>query len=159
MNDRNIRYLPESADILGTNQGIPLFVVSVETARAYPWARDFLTVFAMTGNNTAACELAGISYSTYKTAIKRSDDFAELYETCREVSIDRLEARARERAEKDSDRLMELLLKALRPEKYRERYEVTNRTVTDFVIDITPHNPNAGIDANQSDKPPVPILE
>jgi hypothetical protein len=54
---------------------------------------------------------------------------------------------------------MELLLKALRPEKYRERYEVTNRTVTDFVIDITPHNPNAGIDANQSDKPPVSILE
>jgi len=95
----------------------------------------------------------------YRNAIKRSDDVAELYEICREVSIDRLEARARERAEKDSDRLMELLLKALRPEKNRERNEVTNRKVTDFIIDITPNNPNAGIDANQSDKPTIPILE
>jgi hypothetical protein len=103
--------------------------------------------------------LAGISYSTYRTAVKRDEHFSELYEICREISIDKLEARARERAEKDSDRLMELLLKALRPEKYRERYEVTQRTVTDFIIDITPQHTNAGIDANQSDKPAVPILE
>ena len=157
--NRDVRYLPAGADITGDGVLIPLFTVDPETARAYPWARDFLTVFAMTGNNTAACEMAGISYSTYRTAIKRDEHLAELCEVCRAVSIDKLEARARERAEKDSDRLMELLLKALRPEKYRERYEVTQRTVTDFVIDITPQHTNAGIDANESDKPPISILE
>lgn len=157
--NRDVHYLPAGTDILGNGVTVPLFTIEPETARAYPWARDFLTVFTYTGNNSAACELAGISYSTYKTAIKRDEHFAELYEVCREISIDKLEARARERAEKDSDRLMELLLKSLRPEKYRERYEVTQRTVTDFIIDITPQQSNAGIDANQSDKPPVPILE
>ena len=157
--NRDVRHLPAGTDILGDGVTVPLFTIEPDTARAYPWARDFLTVFAHTGNNTAACELAGISYSTYRTAVKRDEHFSELYEICREISIDKLEARARERAEKDSDRLMELLLKALRPEKYRERYEVTQRTVTDFIIDITPQHTNAGIDANQSDKPPVSILE
>jgi len=63
---------------------------------------------------------------------------------------------ARRRAMEGSDRLLEFLLKSLKPEVYRERYEVKQEVSADYVIDISPRSNN---DANplQLDVTPTDI--
>lgn len=104
-------------------------------ARVDPF-KKFLATFADTGNVTASCMVAGLSRHQIYRRKKKDAEFAEAWEAALEISVDKLEYVARERSVqgvkepvyykgkvvghvyKPSDRLMELLLKAHRPEKF-----------------------------------------
>ena len=96
----------------------------------------FLETFQDTGNVTASCMVAGIDRRSIYRRKKSDAEFAELFDIALEISVDKLEYVARNRAldgvkepvyykgdivghvYKPSDRLMELLLKAHRPDKF-----------------------------------------
>jgi len=141
-NNDFINHLPITipADFSGTGEviTIPLAEIPEEVRDAFPWARHYLIALAQTGNKTLAAQAAGVHFGAIKKAVRVSPDFAELEEMAREISIGRLEAIARARAEKNSDLLMIFLLKAANPAKYRDKYEPVARVVNDYVIDITP---------------------
>jgi hypothetical protein len=97
---------------------------------------EFLRALKDTGNVTVACMAAGFDRSHIYKRRERDIEFKEAWERAIEVSIDKLELVARNRAVKGakrelyykgrpcgtiyepSDRLMELLLKAHRPDKF-----------------------------------------
>ena len=111
------------------------------------WKQIFLTSLAKTGNVRASCVKAGVTRKTPYEVRGRDPRFAEAWESAIEEAVDLLEAEARRRAIKGvkrvkgvyyqgdriatetiveySDTLMALLLKAHRPAKFRERYEIT----------------------------------
>lgn len=112
------------------------------------WAADFLECLAKTSNITAACEVTGVSRTAFYFRRDSDDEFALAVRQAIDASIDILELEARRRAlhgcerpvfgsggpgqgtvqvgtvTEYSDTLTIFLLKAHRPEKYRERYEV-----------------------------------
>lgn len=111
-------------------------------------ARDlFLVELAARGNVSAAAAAGGMSRDWYYDQRKTDEAFAAAWESALETAIDAMELEARRRAvegverpivgrvAKDqdgiityvteySDTLMTLLLKAHRPDKYRERTDV-----------------------------------
>ena len=115
------------------------------------WRRGFLTALAETGNATAAARCAGVARSTPYDAAKRDPSFAQEWEEAIEEATDALEIQARKRAMGEnisyrftktgepilhpitgepyyehvsSDALLTLLLKAHRPDKYKDRSAV-----------------------------------
>lgn len=108
----------------------------------------FIAHLASTANVTAAAALIGVSRTAVYEWRAANADFAALWDEAVEMATDALEAEARRRAlegvqepivvmgriakdddgntlyvRKYSDTLMQLLLRAHRPEKYRERTE------------------------------------
>lgn len=99
----------------------------------------FLRALKDTGNVGSACKLAGIGRTQVYAWYNNDRRFAKLWDSCLEIATDALEAEARRRAIEGvqkpvyqggkkvgtvteySDRMLELLLKAHRPAKYRER--------------------------------------
>jgi hypothetical protein len=92
-----------------------------------------------------ACEIAGVSRATAYRTRGEVKQFARQWDEAIKEACDRLEQEAwrrgvagverpvtvageREVIREYSDRMLEMLLKAHRPEKYRERYDVTTRT-------------------------------
>ena len=91
-----------------------------------------------------ACARAGVNRSTAYRAREKDDKFAEQWDEALDDALDRLEEecirRGRDRTDEPvyykgeicgvikrySDTLLMFYLKAHRPEKYRERYEVKN---------------------------------
>lgn len=131
----------------------PLVVVEKpRPVKLKPKQRAFLAALAKTGNPTAAEKKSKVTrqsdwnWRTEVDAKGHPTELSALYNRLREEAMehaaDLLEIEARRRAEKGtlkpvfyegeecgtireySDRLMEFLLKATRPEKYRERHEV-----------------------------------
>jgi hypothetical protein len=126
--------------------------------------RPFLETLERTGNVTLAARAAGVSRNTpYEYRETHPDHpFVEEWEQAAEVSTDVLEAEARRRAQmgvaepvfgslrnadgkvigmgqigavqKYSDTLLIFLLKAARPAKYRDRFDV-NVNVTESEVD------------------------
>ena len=90
----------------------------------------FLSALSEYGNVSEACRRADISrFTAYK--YRHADiRFAAQWQAAAELGLDGLEDRARERAYRESDTLAIFLLKAGRPEKYRERVEQRQLTVT-----------------------------
>ena len=106
------------------------------------WEARFIEHFRETGNITASAAAAGIDRRTYYARLKANRTFAAAVEDAREEAIDRLEEAARLRAvdgvdepvyqkgklcgyvRRYSDALLSLLLRANRPDKYRERQQV-----------------------------------
>lgn len=89
------------------------------------WAPAFLAVYAKTGNMTFGAKKVGLSRESVWSMYKRNAKFAALVDAAREEAIDLLEAHALNRAtdkEKPSDILTIFLLKAGRPEKYKDCY-------------------------------------
>lgn len=118
---------------------------------AKTWQEIFLKELRDCGNVSAACAKAHVERSTVYKEKKHDDTFAEQWKNALDDAMDSLEAEAWRRArdgvprlifykgalvtdDKDnpiiqrdySDTLMTLLLKAHRPDKYRERVEATN---------------------------------
>lgn len=83
--------------------------------------RKFLRQFAQCGVVLRAAEAAGCNANSHYHWLKHDPDYAEAFELAREMAADQLESVAWDRAQKSSDLLLIFLLKALRPEKYREQ--------------------------------------
>lgn len=91
---------------------------------------------------TAACEAAGVSRATVYEARQKDETFALAWHDVEEATTEQMEAEARRRGVQGverpvyqgkelvgyvtdySDTLLMFMLKARRPEKYRERYDV-----------------------------------
>lgn len=84
------------------------------------WVARFLEVFRDTGNVRLACHATGISRPTPFAYREKDPEFARAWKDAEEDACDLLEAEARKRARATSDTLMIFLLKAHRPEKYRD---------------------------------------
>lgn len=100
------------------------------------WLPVFIQHLSMWGNVTAAAEYVGISRKTARKAYNERPDVRELWHEAIEEAAERLEMDVAERSRK-SDLLAMFLLKALKPEKYREKYEPPPQQVTnDFIVEI-----------------------
>jgi hypothetical protein len=85
----------------------------------------FLEVFSTTCNVSAACRAANIGRSAAYAWRNDDADFAAAWDEAEQMAIDSLEEEAWTRAKVDkSDRMLEILLKAHRPEKYVERSKI-----------------------------------
>jgi hypothetical protein len=106
------------------------------------WEKAFLVALATTANVSKACELAHVTRPTVYDLRNSAEDFRRAWDEALETACDMLELEARRRAESGvnktifykgepigtetnySDTLMIFLLKAHRPEKYRERFDI-----------------------------------
>jgi hypothetical protein len=106
--------------------------------RETKWEKAFLAALSETANVSKSCEIARIDRSTAYDHRNSSEAFRQDWDNALEVACDGLELEARRRAEEGckktifyqgepigeeinySDTLMIFLLKAHRPEKYRE---------------------------------------
>ena len=87
---------------------------------AETWREVFLRSFRACGIIKRASEDAGVTRQAVYYAHKREPEFRALYEEAREESIEVLEDVARKRTTDSSDNLLIFLLKAAKPEVYRE---------------------------------------
>jgi len=135
---------------------------------AYQAQTEFLQELRRTGSIRLAAEATGIPTPQIRHMLAEDPQFAALYQHALELATDDLEAEARRRAvtgvtrpvfyqgevcgaiQEYSDTLLTQLLKANRPEKYRERYEVTGK-----VDHAHQHN----IDLTQLDDTELDVLE
>jgi hypothetical protein len=85
------------------------------------WRPRFLEAFRASGNVRLATNAAGIDRSTPYRRAERDPTFAAQWAEAGQDAIDVLEAEARRRALNQSDRLLMFLLKAERPQKYRDQ--------------------------------------
>ena len=129
-------------------------------ARKPPWKRNFLTYLSSSGNVSASAEAAGTSRRNAYKARYSSEAFAAKWDEAIAQATDKLELEARRRAvsgvdepiyykgqlvttiKKYSDNLLITLLKAHRPEKFRERFEHTGPDGGPLRIDSTVHHPD-----------------
>lgn len=111
--------------------------------------KAFVESFRQVGNVTVAAEAAGISRATYYYWLERDDAFAQAVRQAEIEAVERLEAEARRRAVEGvsreegifykgfqiatkvvteySDTLLIFLLKGAKPEKYKDRQELSGK--------------------------------
>lgn len=119
--------------------------MTVEAREKRSWEDSFLKELARAGNVSAACRKVKISRTIAYELREQATDFAELWAEAIETATDGLEQEAYRRAVKGvrkptgwykgvpggyvqeySDTLLVLLLKANRPEKFRENVDITS---------------------------------
>lgn len=86
----------------------------------------FLNKLREIPNVSRACRLAKVSRMTVYRLKESDPDFAAAWADALEEGIETLEAKAFERAKRDSDTLMIFLLKAHKPQIYRDRLALTD---------------------------------
>ncbi len=112
------------------------------------WEKAFITALSLQGVVSYACQSAKVSRATVYEHRASHEDFAAAWDEALEVAADALELEARRRAhdgvaepvfgrvgkdedgeigtiQKYSDTLLMFLLKGARPQKYRERHEIS----------------------------------
>jgi hypothetical protein len=92
---------------------------------ARDWKPAFLKALAKTGNISEAARAAQVSRTAVYAARYKDEAFASDWDDAVENSTDTLEAIAFKRAKSGSDILLMFLLKSRRPEKYRDRLQVS----------------------------------
>lgn len=129
----------------------------------------FLTTLQDTGNVTASCLTAGIDRKSVYKWRESDTEFAERWEIALEIAVDKLEYVARNRAVqgvkepiyykgvlidyvyRPSDRLMELLLKAHRPDKFNPIQKLQHSGMVSIAIvqfgDLGAAHPVIDVDA------------
>ncbi len=127
------------------------------------WQGAFLEALKLTGNITAACRAASVARSWAYDCYAQNQPFAALWDEAIEEATDALEEEARKRAMGEglsykfdksgkplkhpvtgqpyaercvSDAMLTLLLKAHRPEKFKDRTETTHRGAVG-VVDLS----------------------
>ncbi|GIV14871.1 MAG: hypothetical protein KatS3mg022_0306 [Armatimonadota bacterium] len=88
------------------------------------WQTPFLLALARGCSVTAACKIAGISRQHAYRCRARSERFAAQWADAWESGTDALEDEAVRRALAGSDTLLMFMLKARRPEKFRDNVRV-----------------------------------
>lgn len=88
------------------------------------WRPVFLATIRATGNVRLAASAAGINRSTPYVRANRDPTFAAAWAEAEAEAIDLLEGEARRRALAGSDALLMFLLRAHRPERYRDSVDV-----------------------------------
>jgi len=91
---------------------------------AMEWRPIFLATLRATGNIRLSCHQAGIGRKTAYIAKEKSAEFQSQWEEALNDAVDVLEGEARKRALETSDTLLIFLLKAHRPELYRETHHL-----------------------------------
>jgi hypothetical protein len=91
----------------------------VETKHRH-WRHVFLDALAAHGIVTLAAQAAGIERATAYFLRQQDPTFAEEWKAALDLGVDMLEDVAKKRAYEGSDTLLIFLLKAHRPERYRE---------------------------------------
>jgi len=92
------------------------------------WEDRFFAAYRQCGNVRAATQAAGVTRDAAFKRRREDPKFAARWETAHEEAVDLLEAVAWKRATvEQSDRMLELLLKANRPDKYAERLILLRR--------------------------------
>jgi hypothetical protein len=86
--------------------------------------RAFLKALAENGVVLTACDASGVSRCRAYQKRREDPKFAAAWEQAIEDAADRLEAEAVKRARKRSDRLLEFLLKARRPEVFGDHLTI-----------------------------------
>lgn len=129
----------------------------------------FLSVYKETCSITEACRRCGFGRATIYDWLKNDEGFRGRFDSARELAFAALEDEAVRRAMHGirrykfhegkpirtqagehyyelefSDRLMEVLLRANRPEKYRERYDVKHSHSAPGVVLLQVDEDNAG---------------
>lgn len=104
------------------------------------WAPRFLEIFRQTCNVRLSADGAGIDRDAAYRRRQRDQRFAEAWAQAEQDAIDVLEAEARRRALSTSDTLLIFLLKAHRPDRYREqsRVELTGANGGPVVLEAHP---------------------
>lgn len=88
------------------------------------WRPVFLATIRSTGNVRLAASAAGVDRSTSYRRAERDPAFAAAWAEASDDAIDTLEGEARRRALAGSDALLMFLLRAHRPQIYRESLDV-----------------------------------
>jgi len=101
----------------------------------------FLKNFARTGRLYESAELTGVCAKTVDLWKNKDKEFLSAYEGAKQKYIEMMEAEADRRAigsdvTKASDLLMIFRLKALAPDKYRERQELTGKNGAPFIPSV-----------------------
>ena len=96
----------------------------------HPKKRSMLAALSKTGNISAAARAAQICRRTHYDWLDSDPSYCPAVRQAWEEAADVLEACARKRALIGSDTLLIFLLKSVRPEKFRERYEVEHKRDT-----------------------------
>lgn len=94
------------------------------------WREAFLDALMQHGNVSRAARAARISRKHVYRERAADAVFASAWERAQQLGLDSLEDVANVRARKQSDTLLIFLLKAHRPEKYRETTRNINVTLT-----------------------------
>ncbi|WP_237714812.1 MULTISPECIES: hypothetical protein [Pelosinus] len=107
--------------------------------------RTFLAVFSECGNVTKSAEIAGCARQTHYDSMANDPEYVLAFDQAKEAAADKLEQEARRRAvegvaepvfyqgkqigtvQRYSDNLLMFLLKGERPEKFKDRQEVTGK--------------------------------
>lgn len=101
---------------------------ATSNARELPGRRDwrpkFLEAFTTEGTVTAAAKIAGVSRQHVYRERQANEDFALDWHDVEETVTDHLETKAVEVALEGDTRMLEFLLKARRPERYRDNVRV-----------------------------------
>jgi hypothetical protein len=87
------------------------------------WHTKFLEILGSTCNVTLAAKGAGIDRTSAYDHYKTQPDFAAAWDDAKDAAVEILEAEAWQRARKTSDTLIIFLLKAHKPQMYREKIE------------------------------------
>lgn len=107
-----------------------------------PKMRAFLAAYTETGSIPAAAQAAGCERSTHRTSWMQNPQYAAAFAAAKEEAVDILETEAIRRATRGTDRpvfykgkhcgnvreysdiLLIFLLKAARPDKYRDNHKI-----------------------------------
>jgi hypothetical protein len=109
----------------------------VKTIRTDRARKTFLETLRTTCNVSAACRATNMSRSAAYAWRKEDEAFSEAWTEAETEAVDNLEGVAYQRAMAgESDRMLEILLKGHRPERYVERRQVdfTGKIVTEIQL-------------------------
>lgn len=137
-------------DMVNAHKPIEQLESYKEWAKVKGIKRTFIAYYSECGSLVMACNYANIHPASVKQWLVHDEDFRNDYDVATDMAVAILEHEARRRALSGSDRLLEFLLKSLKPEIYRERYEVKQEVAGDYIIDIS--NPSGGTTITTADE-------
>ena len=88
--------------------------------RTGEWRESFIAALRDSGNVRLACSMAGVSRAMAYKEKEKGNGFAAQWQDAMQDAVEMLEGIARKRAMESSDTLIIFLLKAHKPEMYRE---------------------------------------